>query len=47
MTPRDLDFALEANVTVVPVWNDAPGRMKEEVVQYMRKFADEVDPQLK
>lgn len=26
-------------------WNDAPGRTKEEVIQYMEKFADEVDPQ--
>jgi hypothetical protein len=34
-------------ISVVPVWNDAPGRTKEEVIQYMRKFADEVDPQLK
>jgi hypothetical protein len=31
----------------VPMWNDTPGRTKEEVVQYMRKFADEVDPRLK
>lgn len=43
----DLDEALEKNVSVVPYWNDANGRTKEEVVQYMRKFADEVDPQLR
>jgi hypothetical protein len=29
----------------VPAWNDAPGRTKDEVLQIMRKFADEVDPQ--
>jgi hypothetical protein len=41
------EYALHDNITIVPSWNDAKGRTKEEVVQYMRKFADEVDPQLK
>ena len=36
-----------ADFSSVPGWNDATGRTKEEVVQYMRKFADEVDPRLK
>jgi len=26
-------------------WNDEPGRTKEEVVGYLRKFAEERDPQ--
>lgn len=29
----------------IPAWNDASGRTKDEVLQVMRKFADEVDPQ--
>jgi hypothetical protein len=43
----DLRYALEENVSIVPSWNDANGRTKDEVIQYMRKFADEVDPQLR
>lgn len=30
---------------LVPIWNDMPERTKEEVLLYMNKFADEVDPQ--
>lgn len=26
------------------IWNDTKGRTKEEVIQYLRKFADEKDP---
>ena len=29
----------------VPSWNDKNGRTKEEVILYMNKFADEMDPQ--
>jgi hypothetical protein len=29
----------------VPAWNDTSGRTKDEVLQVMRKFADEMDPQ--
>lgn len=31
--------------SVVPSWNDSPTHTKEDVIAYMRKFADEVDPQ--
>lgn len=30
---------------LIPLWNDERGRTKEEVLLYMNKFADEVDPQ--
>ena len=43
----DLERSKEQWCSFVPAWNDADGRTKEEVIQYMRKFADEVDPQLK
>lgn len=29
----------------ITVFNDTPGRTKEEVVLHLRKFADEMDPQ--
>lgn len=28
----------------IAYWNDVPDRTKEEVLQYMHKFADELDP---
>lgn len=30
----------------IPSWNDTKGRTKEEVILYMNKFADEMDPQI-
>lgn len=33
------------NIDLTPYWNDWKGRTKEEVLLYMNKFADEVDPQ--
>jgi hypothetical protein len=39
---KDAGFA---EIPSVPTWNDQPDRTKNEVLQVMRKFADEVDPQ--
>lgn len=38
-------FGIAFPESAIPAWNDEPGRQKEEVIQYMNKFADEVDPQ--
>jgi hypothetical protein len=46
---RDFGNWLESNgvygVANVPRWNDHKAKDKEEVIRYMEKFADEVDPQ--
>lgn len=36
---------LESMNLFIPEWNDKEGRTKEEVLLYMNKFADEMDPQ--
>jgi hypothetical protein len=40
-----LEAAGLTNFGSIPVWNDASDRTKDEVLQMMRKFADEMDPQ--
>ncbi len=40
--PRAVDASTQ---DLAPAWNDQPERTKEEVLLYMNKFADEVDPQ--
>lgn len=35
----------QAKTPNIPGWNDAPGQTKENVLTWMNKFADEMDPQ--
>lgn len=40
-----LRVSVDESINWIPMWNDDKSRTRDEVLLYMNKFADEMDPQ--